>query len=318
MKAISLISGGLDSELAAELVRRQSIEVVGLHFTTPFYLPIKKEKTNYELKEVFLTEEYLEIVKSPKYGYGKNLNPCIDCKILMLKKAKELMPKLGALFVVTGEVLGQRPMSQNLPTLKLIEKESGLEGYIVRPLSAKLLPESIPEKKGWVDRNKFLAISGRSRKEQLKLAKDYNIQNFSQPAGGCLLTDPAFSCRLKDLLEHSKDKKLSLEDVELLKIGRHFRISANFKVIVGRNQQENEKLRSFVKPPYIYVEPKDTVGPSGLGVGSFTKEELELFLNIVATYCDGTSEFVTISLYPENTICTAKRINKIILEKYRL
>ncbi|MCX7910705.1 MAG: hypothetical protein N2505_03900, partial [Endomicrobia bacterium] len=211
MKAISLISGGLDSELATRIILEQKIEIIGLHFITPFCLCDKKgscnsqslrvaKDLNIELKIIPLKDEYLEIVKNPKYGYGKNLNPCIDCRIMMLRYTKKIMQEVGALFVVTGEVLGQRPKSQNIKALKIIEKEAGLEGLILRPLSAKVLPETIPEKLGWVQRDKLFNIVGRQRKIQIELAKNFDMKNYPCPSGGCLLTDPNFSKRIKDVL----------------------------------------------------------------------------------------------------------------------
>ncbi len=297
MKAIALISGGLDSELATRLVLQQGIEVVAVHFNTPFCLCNKKGSCKYEalrvveildlpLKTIFLGEEYLEIVKKPKYGYGKNLNPCIDCRILMFRKAKQIMNEVGASFVITGEVLGQRPKSQNIKALKIIEKESGLEGYILRPLSAKVLPETIPEKNGWVDRNKLLAITGRSRKQQFKLAEIFDMKNYPCPAGGCLLTDPNFAKRMKDLLVNCDS--ITLRDVNLLKIGKHFRISKEYKLIIGRNEQENNKIISLKQKNDVLFEPSNVKGPVGLGVGNFSNENLIVSSKILASYCKDT------------------------------
>ncbi len=204
IKAVSLISGGLDSGLATRLMLELGVELVALNFRSPFCLCNKRGGCSFEaknlsdrlgigLKVVSVFDEFVEIVKNPPHGYGSNLNPCIDCRILMFKTAKKFMQEIGASFIVTGEVLGQRPMSQKSPTLRLIEKESGLEGLILRPLSAKLLPETIPEKNGWVNREKLLSISGRGRKEQISLVKEFEMGDYPCPSGGCLLTDPCFS-----------------------------------------------------------------------------------------------------------------------------
>ncbi len=315
MKAIVLISGGLDSKLAAEMLLEQEIEVIGIHFITPFYNKIKKEADKYEIRNIFLGEEYIEVIRHPKYGYGRNLNPCVDCKIFMLKKTKNLMESLGASFVATGEILKQRPMSQNYKMLRLIEKESGLEGYLLRPLSAKLLPETIPEKNRWVNREKLLAIYGRKRVEQLKLAGKYDIKYIPQPAGGCLLTDPIFSKKLKDLFQHCKN--ISLDDIELLKIGRHFRISDDFKVVIGRSKEENEKLKNF-NNSYSIAEPIDAIGPVGVAIGNYNEDEFQFFLDILASYCDGDYPCVKIKVFKNNTIHNGYRRNKAHFSKLNI
>jgi len=224
MKAIALLSGGLDSTLAARVVIDQGIELEALNFMTVFCNCTNKGETclasqkavdalGIPLKVFNVSEEYLNVVKGPKHGYGRNMNPCIDCRIFMLKRAKAYMEGSGASFLVTGEVLGQRPMSQRRDAMRLIEKEGGLDGLILRPLSAKFLPPTIPEKEGWVDREKLLAIQGRSRKPQIRLAEAFGIRDYPCPAGGCLLTDPQFAKRMKDLIVHNPD--FTLNDVHL-------------------------------------------------------------------------------------------------------
>ncbi len=296
MKAIALVSGGLDSILAAAVIKKQGIEVVPLHFKIPF-CPAKKmppaKKDIPELTEFILGEklriidiggDILDLLENPAHGFGANMNPCIDCKILMLSKAKELMRGWGASFVITGEVLGQRPMSQHKQALQIIEKKSGLEGLVLRPLSAKLLSETIPEKQAQVDRNKLLKFSGRSRKPQMELAKILNIKEYNQPAGGCLLTDPQFAKRLKDLIMH---KELNLDNVELLKIGRHFRISAHTKLIVGRNEKENEQLINLAKDKdYLFMPTDEIAGPTSLGRGIFNDVLVRASCSIACRYCD--------------------------------
>ncbi|MDD5006307.1 MAG: tRNA 4-thiouridine(8) synthase ThiI [Candidatus Omnitrophica bacterium] len=295
MKAISLISGGLDSVLATKLILDQGIDVIGLNCVTPFSscthnncnCVVKRaaNKLGIELKVVNLGEEFLEILKNPSYGYGKNMNPCIDCKILMLKKAKEAMENTGAKFIVTGEVLGQRPMSQKRPTLGLIEKKAGVEGILVRPLSAKVLDATEPEKNGLIDRGKLLGISGRGRTEQIFLAKTFDISDYSTPAGGCLLTYQGYAKKVDDLIKHNQ---LTLDNVFLLKIGRHFRLSPQHKLIVGRDEKENIQLFALAKKGDWIYEPQEEIrGPVALGRGEPQGEaQIEQSCRIVARYCD--------------------------------
>lgn len=284
MKAIALVSGGLDSTLAAKLIQNQGIEVIGLYFQIPFSISNKTlSDLGIEVRCVDIKEAFLEIVTNPRYGFGSKINPCIDCKILMLSKAKELMPELGARFIITGEVLGQRPMSQNRQSLYNITKRAEIEGLVVRPLSARLFPESIPEKEGWVNRNKLLDFSGRGRKPQIALAKKLGIQEYAQPAGGCLLTDPEFAKRLKDLINYHE---LNMNNIELLKIGRHFRLSKDAKLIVGRNEKENERLVNLAQRNDYLFMPADIAGPVALGRGVFNDDLIKLSSRVVCRYCD--------------------------------
>lgn len=254
IKAIILLSGGLDSTLAAKILQEQGVELVGVGFSSPFYSYSRGEKAAKWLKIPFIkrniSSEIWEIVKAPKHGYGRNMNPCIDCHALMLREAKSLMKEVGALFVATGEVLGERPMSQNREALQLVVKEADLEGLVLRPLSAKLLPETVPEKKGWVEREKLLGIEGRSRKVQMELAEKYGLKEYPTPAGGCLLTDPEFSKRLKNLLSHRKEA--DLEDVKILKLGRHFFLGGAW-VIIPRNKRENLVLEKLIKEDDLLI-----------------------------------------------------------------
>jgi tRNA U34 2-thiouridine synthase MnmA/TrmU len=232
----------------------QGVELEALNFMTVFCTCTNRgatclasqkatESLGIPLKVLNVSEEYLGVVKHPKHGYGSNMNPCIDCRIFMLKRAKDYMEESGAAFIVTGEVLGQRPMSQRKDAMRLIEKEASLEGLILRPLSAKVLPVTIPERERWVDREKLLKIQGRSRKPQIGLAEHYNIRDYPCPAGGCLLTDPGFAKRMKDLMMN--EPNFSLNDVHLLKIGRQFRLSRGVKLVVGRNKEENQKIQTL-------------------------------------------------------------------------
>ncbi|MEW6102030.1 MAG: hypothetical protein AB1481_07060 [Candidatus Omnitrophota bacterium] len=296
MKAIALISGGLDSTLAAQIVKDLGIELVAFNTVTPFCLCNKRDSSGcshgasrvasdlgLRLISLNVTDEILEIIKSPKHGYGSNMNPCIDCRILLFKKAKQVMQEEGAAFVITGEVLGQRPMSQRLHTMSLIEKESGLSGLVVRPLCAKCLEPTFAEKEGWINREKLLGISGRGRKEQFSLAEEFGINDYPCPSGGCLLTDPEFAKRLKELIQHNE---FNLENIKLLKIGRHFRLAKKAKLIVGRNEQENEQLKNLAKDNDYLFMPLDIAGPTALGRGEFNDELIGFSCGIVTRYCD--------------------------------
>lgn len=286
-KALLLLSGGLDSALALRLMLEQGIDVIGVHFVSLFFRSPWAVKIASEygvpLLEIDITEEILQLLKSPPHGFGSQMNPCIDCHILMLRKAKELMEKVGASFVATGEVLDERPMSQNKGALKIVERESGLEGLLLRPLSAKLLPPTIPEMEGLVDREKLLDIKGRSRKRQMELAEKWGIKDYPSPAGGCLLTDPQFARRLKDLMDN---EELNSDNVQLLKLGRHFRLGKGVKLVVGRNKEENEKIRELLKEGDIFLSPYNYKGPSALIRGKVKKEDIELAGRILARYSD--------------------------------
>lgn len=284
MKAIALLSGGLDSTLAAKVVIEQGIELEALNFMTLFCTCTSRgatclasqkavETLRIPLRVFNVSEEYLGVVKNPRHGYGRNMNPCIDCRIFMLKKAKAYMQDSGAAFIVTGEVLGQRPMSQRKDAMRLIEREAELDGLILRPLSAHVLPPTIPEKEGWVDREKLLRLQGRSRKPQIKLAEHYGVREYPCPAGGCLLTDPGFAKRMKDLLVHNPS--FSLNDVHLLKMGRHFRLSDEVKLVVGRNEEENQKIVTFAQEQDILLKVFGFPGPLSLLRGKSNGGDVE-------------------------------------------
>jgi tRNA U34 2-thiouridine synthase MnmA/TrmU len=300
MKAIVLLSGGLDSTLAACLAKELGLELIAFNTVSPFCLCNHRSDSGcfhgaasvakqLGLKFVSqdVSEELLEIIKAPPHGYGSNMNPCIDCRILLFKKAALVMRQEGASFVITGEVLGQRPMSQKFFTMALIEKEAGLKGLVVRPLSAKKLEETIPEKEGWVARDKLLAIAGRGRREQIYLANSFGINDYPCPSGGCLLTDPNFSKRVRDLITHNE---LTLQNAKLLKVGRHFRLAKTTKLIVGRNEEENQRLISFATPgDLLFAPPDDIAGPTALGRGMFDTALIELASALVVHYCDRVS-----------------------------
>ena len=251
-KAVVLLSGGLDSTLAVKMMLDLGIEVKALNFTSPFSTCTGKnsgnksdavrvaEEYNIPLKVIHKGLDFLEIVRSPVHGYGKNVNPCIDCRIYLLRKAKEYMHEIGADFVVTGEVLGQRPMSQRRDTMRVIERESGLEGLLLRPLSALHFEPTIPEKEGWVDRDKLLSIEGRSRKVQMQMAEELDVKDYPCPAGGCLLTELSYVPKIRDVFDHEKEP--NARDFQLLKTGRHFRIGPQSKAIMGRSETDNNQL----------------------------------------------------------------------------
>jgi len=293
IKAVALFSGGLDSILAVKLIQEQGIEVKGVNFKTPFFGLDKTfsaaKSLDMDLEIIDITQELLEILKNPKHGFGKNMNPCIDCHTLMFKKAGEYMSKIGASFILSGEVLGERPMSQNRNSLNIIERESGFEGRILRPLSALLLAETIPEKGRLVDRNKLLNISGRSRKRQMELAVKMGIEDYPSPAGGCKLTEPAFSKRLRDLFIQGV---FSLENIELLKLGRHFRLSTDIKLVVGRNKEENEKIKEFFQEGDFLFKAKNLKGPVSLLKGACQANDgfIDKSCQITARYCDRNEE----------------------------
>jgi tRNA-uridine 2-sulfurtransferase len=270
-KAVALLSGGLDSNLAVRMMLEQGIDIEAVAIKTPFCdfdcgkgcgQRVKEvaDELGIKLKTVYFGEEYLRMLKNPKYGYGSCMNPCIDCRGMMYNAAKEHMKKTNADFVITGEVLFQRPMSQNNRALHIIEKETDMECKVLRPLSAKHLPPTDAEKIGLINRENMGDIKGRSRKGQLMLAKHFGISEPPNAAGGCLLTDPSFSMRVKDILDHCDDIP-TLNDIELLKVGRHFRITHDAKFIVGRNKDENEVIKALVTDRDIIIEVKDYVGP---------------------------------------------------------
>lgn len=292
------MSGGLDSLLAIRLLQEQDIEVTGITFISPFFGSKNAEQAagdlGVELIVVDVTEEHLSMVKNPRHGYGKFMNPCLDCHALMIRKAGEILERDRFDLIATGEVLGERPMSQNRRSLKLVALESGYEGLVLRPLSAKLLPPTIPETKGLVDRKRLMDIKGRSRKPQMALAKKFGITRYVQPAGGCLLTEPNFSARLGELLKKNPDA--GAHDVNLLKLGRHFRLPSGAKAIVGRNQQENEVIMAEFAEGRILILSDITPGPATLLVGGRGQDDMELAARLCASYADHGGQEVDMEL----------------------
>ena len=279
-RAIALISGGLDSAIAAQLVTQWGIEVIGLHLVSPFGCTTDAQKVADHLNIRLVLKEkgndYLDIVENPKYGYGRNMNPCIDCRIYMFELAEQVLLEEKADFIVTGEVVGQRPLSQNKAAISLIEKKSPLIHKILRPLSGGNLPETLPEERGWIKREDLLKISGRGRTQQFLLAQQLGISEYASPSGGCLLTEGAFSDRLRDFFSHptfaTETEKLA--QAEMLKLGRHFRISENAKVIVARTEGECQAVELlWQKSKGILLQPENFKGPLGIALGNLTETE---------------------------------------------
>ncbi len=288
IKAVSMISGGLDSALATKILVDLGVEVYGLHFLLPWGCGDKPRSIDIAaqlkipLKIIQLNEDFLEIVKKPKHGYGSAINPCVDCRIYNLKKAKAYMEEINADFVFTGEILGQRPMSQLRHSLKCIEEKSGLEGRLLRPLCAKLLDPTIIEKENKIDREKLCSFSGRSRSELQKMGKVLQIKNYTPTGGGCLLTDKNFARRMKDSFKYGYK---NLAEIVGLKWGRHFRINKNFKIIIGRDENESNKLIDLAENDDIVFELKDFEGPTVVLKGKNpSEEELLIAANLAKRY----------------------------------
>jgi tRNA-specific 2-thiouridylase len=288
VKGIALFSGGLDSILAFKLIAEQGIEVLGITFETPFFGAARARATAARIGlphiVMDITEEHLKILHSPRYGYGKNMNPCIDCHTLMLKIAGRKMEEEGADFVFTGEVLGERPMSQGKQSLHVVAKNAGYQDRILRPLSAKLLSETKPEREGKVDRSLLCDIQGRGRKRQMAMAAQYGITSYPPPAGGCLLTDPVFSRRLRDLFAHHPD--YLIRDIELLKVGRHFRLDETVKVVIGRNARDNDTIERLADHGDAIIRIDQVPGPSALVPGGGSEESRLLAAALCARYSD--------------------------------
>jgi tRNA-uridine 2-sulfurtransferase len=316
-KAVALISGGLDSTLAVKVIQQQGIHVEGINFFTGFCVEghthairnqdKEKQKRNnalwaaeqlgIKLHIIDVIEEYKNVLINPKHGYGTNMNPCMDCKVFMIRKAKQWMEENNFDFIITGEVIGQRPMSQNKFKLPLIAKESGAEDLVVRPLCGKNLEPTLPEREGWIEREKLLSITGRSRKPQFALAKQFGIEDFAQPAGGCcFLTDKFYSAKLVDLWQAQGHKNYEFDDIMLLKVGRHLRPAPHFKLIIARDEGEGRFMQGYRKE-FITVMTNSHKGSYALIDGLPTAQDLELAAQIVARYGQGRNEeFVTMTL----------------------
>ncbi|MBU8932581.1 MAG: hypothetical protein KOO62_01105 [candidate division Zixibacteria bacterium] len=326
--AIALFSGGLDSALAILLMLRQDIEVTAITFMTHFGCDLgdrsscgsnpypAAEKFGFNVKLMHLGQKFVDIVINPKHGRGKNMNPCTDCRILMLNEAHELMKMVGADFIITGEVMGQRPMSQVRDKLNLVANKSGLKGKLLRPLSAKLLPPTDVELSGLIDREQLEAIQGRSRKRQMELAAEFGLKDYPNPASGCLLTDANYSCRLRDLLAHSEN--IDFDDLNLLRFGRHFRLDENTKIVVGRNEQDNNSILSCMRPHYFKMEALEWGSPLTLLIGNASEENIEIAAAVTVRYSSGRGESevdVTIGEEGKGRVCTVAPASDSDIEK---
>ncbi|BCR06685.1 tRNA 4-thiouridine(8) synthase ThiI [Desulfuromonas versatilis] len=291
-KALGLLSGGLDSSLAALTLKRQGVDVTCISFVTPFFGSKKAEKAAAQMDIPLIVSDigdiHLEMVKNPRYGYGKNMNPCIDCHAMMFRLAGEIMASEGFDFLFSGEVLGQRPMSQNLTALKTVAKYSGHPERILRPLSARLLPITPMEEQGLVDREQLLDIQGRSRRRQEALAREWGLEEYPSSGGGCLLTEKSFSGRLRDLFEHQPEATVT--DVQILKVGRQFRLSDHAKLALGRNQSDNEAIKNLARPGDTLLRAANFSGPAGLISGTPDAADLATAGAILASYGKGQNE----------------------------
>ncbi len=309
-KAVALISGGLDSLLAARVVQEQGVHVEGINFFTGFCVEghthaIRKKDRNkpkrnnalwvaeqlgMKLHIIDIIEEYKDVLLHPDHGYGANMNPCLDCKIFMVKKAHEWIKENGFDFIITGEVIGQRPMSQRKDTMPVIARDSGADDLLLRPLCAQNLPETMPEREGWVDRDKLHDFSGRTRKPQMALAKKFGYEDYAQPAGGCcFLTDAQYSGKLADLWRSRGEKSYDLDDIMLLKVGRHLRPSPDFKLIISREEGEGNFLRGY-RNQYVSLKTISHPGPLALIDGDASEQNLELAARILARYSKGKQD----------------------------
>ena len=334
-KAVALVSGGLDSMLAVKVIQEQGIHVEGINFFTGFCVEghthairkkdrVKPKRNNalwvaeqlgIKLHIIDVIEEYKDILLNPKYGYGANLNPCLDCKKFMVHKAVEWIQKKGFDFIITGEVMGQRPMSQRKDTMPVVAKESGADDLLLRPLCAKLLPETKPEREGWIKRENMYDFSGRSRKPQMALAQKFGFTDYAQPAGGCcFLTDASYSAKLTDLWKARGDRNYELDDVMLLKVGRHIRPADNFKLIIGREEGENNFLSGY-KKQFINMHTVSHRGPLLLVDGTPEKKDLELAAQILARYSQGRdADEVTIEMTDQGGVTTSMVVKPIAME----
>ena len=306
-KAVALISGGLDSLLATRVVMDQGVHVEGINFFTGFCVEghthaIRKqdrakpkrnnalwvaEQLGIKLHIIDIIDDYKNVVINPKHGYGANLNPCLDCKIFMVGKAREWIEVNGFDFIITGEVIGQRPMSQRKDTMPVVSRESGADDLLVRPLCARNLPATLPEREGWLDRQRLHDFSGRSRKPQMALARQYGFEDYAQPAGGCcFLTDKQYAVKLTDLWQTRGSRKYDLDDIMLLKVGRHLRPRPHFKLIIGREEGENRFMEGYRKR-FVHMLPLSHSGPLVLLDGAPEPADLELAARLTARFSQG-------------------------------
>ncbi|MBI4682899.1 MAG: hypothetical protein HY757_07350 [Nitrospirae bacterium] len=330
-KAVALYSGGLDSTLAILVMQRHGVDVTAVTFMNHFGCDISDKsscskdpfaasvKFGFQVKLAHLSDKFLEIVKNPKYGHGKNMNPCVDCRILMLKEAKEFMKIIGADFLITGEVLGQRPMSQRRDCFPMIDKASDVKDLVVRPLCGKLLPVTIPEETGLIKREMLLNFNGRSRRPQMSLAEELGLTEYPAPAGGCLLTEPNYSFKLRELLDHNSDPEY--KDINFLRVGRHFRYSPECKIIIGRNKDENEAIKSLSDSDDYIFSVIGYGSPSAVILGKATDDAIAFAASLCARYSDAKKLPEATVLVTKGDACynlIVQPASDDVLEQYRI
>lgn len=330
-RALALFSGGLDSILAVKVIQSQGVDVLALNFTSPFFgcspvldgEPVAARyarRYGIPFRSIPLGEEFLEMLRHPRHGYGSALNPCIDCKTFMLRCAGALMPELQADFVITGEVVGQRPMSQRQDTLRVIERDCGLEGLLLRPLSAKYLKTTIPEAEGWVRREELPGIKGRGRKDQIQLARRFGVDEYPAPGGGCLLTEESYIPKVKDLLDHQTVPVV--RDFDLLRTGRHFRLSGQCKAVVGRDSSDNEKILASIGAGETTLRWMDGAGPLVLLVGAADEQSIRQAGRILLRYTKAArGEAARLSILANTVLSEISVVNDLLedeLEKLRI
>jgi len=321
MKAIALFSGGLDSTIAAKLIIDQGIEVIACNINTGFgstkdrlaHMKNMCEQVGAEFRSVDIRDEYIrEVLFTPKYGYGKNFNPCIDCHAKMFEVAKRLMHEWGASFLISGEVLGQRPMSQNRESLDKVLNLSNCDGLLLRPLSAKLLEPTLAETNGWVNRDKLEGITGRNRERQMELAQQFGLKDYEAPGGGCLLTDEHFSRKIRDFIAHDT---FEIADIPTLKYGRQLRLPEGAKLIIGRNSEDNEILEAIDNPKYIHIAT-ELVGPHSLLSRNASDNDRMLAAKLMLAYCKPGFEGEQTLIFEDVALSTVSDLSRNDAQKY--
>jgi tRNA-specific 2-thiouridylase len=324
IKAIALFSGGLDSTLAMKLIIDQGIDVIACNINTGFgstkdrYAHMKSmcDQVGAELRIIDIQSEYLrDVLFDPKYGYGKNFNPCIDCHAKMFEVAKRIMTHEGASFLISGEVLGQRPMSQNKEALQKVLDESNCDGLLLRPMSAKLLAPTLAEQNGLVDREKLEGIMGRNRERQFALATEFGLKDFESPGGGCLLTDESFAKKMRDFLAYDS---FDIEDIPVIKYGRHMRLPQNAKLVVGRNQIDNEHMKNVKSQKYLHVNVAPMAGPYALISKSATEDEKKLAAKIILTYCKTNPDETYMTYFGDEEISASPLASRAEIDPFTI
>ena len=324
IKAIALFSGGLDSTLAMKLIIDQGIDVIACNINTGFgstkdrhaHMQSMCDQVGAELRIVDIQSEYLrDVLFDPKYGYGKNFNPCIDCHAKMFEVAKRIMEAEGASFLISGEVLGQRPMSQNKEALQKVLDESNCDGLLLRPMSAKLLAPTLAEQNALVDREKLEGIAGRNRERQFALATEFGLKDFESPGGGCLLTDESFAKKMRDFLAYDS---FDIDDIPVIKYGRHMRLPQNAKLVVGRNQVDNEHMKNVKSQKYLHVKVAPMAGPYALLSQSATEDEKKLAAKIILTYCKTNPDETYVAHFGDEEILASPFASRTEIEPFTI